>query len=188
MSIKNKPPAFQFYIKDWLSSPRVRTMSAEQRGCYINLLAYSWPEGISYDTPDARSTLWALAGMPDADAWGKIAAPVLACFDEKDGRLVNAKLEEQFKGLDAYHRMQRDKAKKGADARWNKSGTNRAMPEDASSSSSATAFSTATTRVVETENSPANGDRSKATPTPIADPSQEDSAAAARSVVWDIEE
>lgn len=134
----NKPPAFQFYASDWLSSLTVRTMTPEQRGCYIQLLATSWPEGIPVD---ARGMLWALAGMPDAESWAKIAAPILAQFIEVNGCLVNARLHEQYKQLDSYHRMQKEKAKKGAHARWHASGKDQAMPGDASSSSSSTSTS-----------------------------------------------
>lgn len=138
----HKPPAFQFYVNDWLSSINVRMMTPEQRGCYIHLLAASWPDGIPYDTDYARGMLWALSGMPDASSWHKISGPVLAQFEVVDGCLQHAKLAAQFKSLDAYHRMQKDKAKKGAHARWHGSGKDPAMPGDASSSSISTSIST----------------------------------------------
>lgn len=138
----HKPPAFQFYVNDWLSSPNVRMMTPEQRGCYIHLLAASWPDGIPYDTDYARGMLWALAGMPDASSWHAISEPVLAQFEVVDGCLQHAKLVAQFKSLDAYHRMQKDKAKKGAHARWHSSGKDQAMPKDASSSSASISSST----------------------------------------------
>lgn len=37
-----KIPYFPFYPDDWLSSPRVMTMTYEQRGLYIHLLAMGW--------------------------------------------------------------------------------------------------------------------------------------------------
>lgn len=37
-----KIPYFPFYPDDWLSSPRVMTMTYEQRGLYIHLLAMAW--------------------------------------------------------------------------------------------------------------------------------------------------
>lgn len=37
-----KPPAFQFYVKDWRSSATVRRMNFHQRGLYIEMLAASW--------------------------------------------------------------------------------------------------------------------------------------------------
>jgi hypothetical protein len=40
----NKPPAFQFYVKDWRSSSQVRSMTREQRGDFIDMLAASWDQ------------------------------------------------------------------------------------------------------------------------------------------------
>ena len=140
----NKPPAFQFYVNDWLSSSNVAMMTPEQRGCYIQLLARSWPDGIPYDA-HASSMLWALASMPSADAWDKIKAPIMAQFVERDGRLINLKLEDQFKSMASYHTMTAERAKKAADSRWGKKDAS-SMPQallgDASSSSSSTASST----------------------------------------------
>jgi len=93
--------------------------------------------------------LWALASMPSADAWDKIKAPVLAQFVERDGRLINLKLEEQFKSMASYHTMTEARAKKAAEARWGKSGEQtdvssmpQAMLGDASSTVSSSASST----------------------------------------------
>ena len=136
---KQKPPAFQFYVKDWLSSPNVMMMTPEQRGCYIQLLAYSWPNGIHMPGAMNRALLGQLAGIADSGRWDEIGTPVLAQFEvETDARggarLAHPKLKEQYKSLDNYHKMQQDKAKKGADARWHRAGTVRALPEDASAS------------------------------------------------------
>ena len=138
-----KPPAFQFYVNDWLGSANVAMMSPTQRGCYIQLLARSWPDGLPY-SGIARDMLWALAGMPDASSWDEISALVLEQFVERDGCLINAKLEEQYKAMSSYHRMQSDKARKGAHARWHGSGISQAMPNDASSSASSSATSSST--------------------------------------------
>ena len=40
-----KPPAFQFYPADWLADLQVRAMTYEERGVYIDLLAFCWREG-----------------------------------------------------------------------------------------------------------------------------------------------
>lgn len=37
-----KPPAFQFYASDWVMS--TRTLTPEQRGVYIDLLAFAWDQ------------------------------------------------------------------------------------------------------------------------------------------------
>ena len=137
--MKNKPPAFQFYVNDWLSSPHTRAMSLAQRGAYIDLLALSWPDGV-----DATLPLWRLLGCASEQEWDAMKEPVLNLFSADSDRLFHKKLSDQRKQLAAYHRNQSAKAKKGADARWHKPGKDLAMPEDASSSSTATASLTAT--------------------------------------------
>lgn len=39
---KARPPAFQFYPADWLSSPNVMAMTPEQEGAYLRLLCCAW--------------------------------------------------------------------------------------------------------------------------------------------------
>lgn len=38
----NKPPAFQFYVKDWLSDPQLRLASPLSRGIWIDCLCFMW--------------------------------------------------------------------------------------------------------------------------------------------------
>lgn len=40
--LANKPPAFQFYAKDWRSSPAVQSMTLAEEGLYIRLCALAW--------------------------------------------------------------------------------------------------------------------------------------------------
>jgi len=37
-----KAPAFQFYVKDWLSDPELQMTSSATRGIWINALCYMW--------------------------------------------------------------------------------------------------------------------------------------------------
>jgi len=37
-----KAPAFQFYVKDWLSDPELQCVSASTRGMWIDALCYMW--------------------------------------------------------------------------------------------------------------------------------------------------
>ncbi|OEU70178.1 MAG: hypothetical protein BA863_01030 [Desulfovibrio sp. S3730MH75] len=41
---KNKAPAFQFYVRDWLSEPEVRRLCPASRGIWIDILSYMWLE------------------------------------------------------------------------------------------------------------------------------------------------
>jgi hypothetical protein len=40
--MKNENPAFQFYIKDWLTDPQLRMASFRTKGIWIDLLCYMW--------------------------------------------------------------------------------------------------------------------------------------------------
>lgn len=143
--MSNKPPAFQFYVKDWLSSARVRMMTYEQVGCYITILCYTWPDGLECSSmADASSMLKHMLGLAEAS----VLEAVLAHFEIVDGRLVHPKQVEQFKAMASYHTMTEARAKKAAEARWGKSGQpdassiSQALLGDASASASASSSST----------------------------------------------
>jgi len=55
-----KAPAFQFYVKDWLSDPELQCVSTSSRGMWIDALCYMWeaPErGKLIGTPEELSKL-----------------------------------------------------------------------------------------------------------------------------------
>ncbi|OEU70144.1 MAG: hypothetical protein BA863_05120 [Desulfovibrio sp. S3730MH75] len=41
---KNKAPAFQFYVRDWLSEPEGRRLRLASRGIWIDILSHMWLE------------------------------------------------------------------------------------------------------------------------------------------------
>lgn len=53
----NIPPAFQFYVGDWLKSQRVALMTLEQEGAYIRLLCYCWQFGSIPSDPEKLAFL-----------------------------------------------------------------------------------------------------------------------------------
>jgi len=93
----NKPPAFQFYVKDWLSSESVVVMTAEQRGWYIQLLCHAWNGEPIATLPADDCKLKALAGA--GDGWAMDKQAVLDCFEVEGGRLVNRRLADQYHEL-----------------------------------------------------------------------------------------
>jgi len=127
---KNKPPAFQFYVKDWTASPTRRMMSLAAQGAYINLLAIAWDSDPIATIPNQPDKLWKLAdAMPDE--WKVIRDEVLENFeplDEDPTRLVNKRLRRQWLELQEFTEMASDRAHKGAAARW---GTDEEEPEQA---------------------------------------------------------
>ena len=49
MTTQDRAPAFLFYAKDWLADPKVRALSWDQRGRYIDLLASMWEYSVYGD-------------------------------------------------------------------------------------------------------------------------------------------
>ena len=63
----SKPPAFQFYAKDFISDMNVVMMSLEERGAYITLLSHLWIQGW---LPNGATKLKRLCGDPSN--WNEI--------------------------------------------------------------------------------------------------------------------
>lgn len=87
----NKPPAFLFYAKDWLTSETVLRMSEEDEGLYIRLLAHSWNSADPGTLPGTPELIGRLLG--------KNSRRIRAFFRRNpetfrpvDGRFVNDKL------------------------------------------------------------------------------------------------
>jgi hypothetical protein len=121
MSKKFKPPAFQFWAKDWLASPSRRMMSPTAQCAYINLLCSAWDNDPVGTLPNLPDDLWKLADIPQEE-WMKCRNQVLILFvnDEKvfPGRLYAPKLRDYFEVL-LQARVKKAKAgKRGADKRW----------------------------------------------------------------------
>jgi uncharacterized protein YdaU (DUF1376 family) len=117
-----KSPAFQFYPKDFLSSTKVARMSLTERGIYITLLSVQWMEGA---LPSDLSEIADIVGITTAQLtriWPKYLG---RCFVEKNGHLINERLERERKVQSDF----RKKQKANADKRWDKSGNATALPE-----------------------------------------------------------
>lgn len=111
------PPAFQFYVNDFISDRKVVTMSLEERGMYITLLCYCWQNG--GELPDDMNELAELC-VTDAsrmrDAWDR---RLHRCFERtENGTLVNPRMLAEME-KQREHREKRSKsAKIAAEQRW----------------------------------------------------------------------
>ena len=147
----NKPPAFQFYPKDWLSSESVIVMTAEQRGWYIQLLCHAWNGEPIATLPTDDRKLKALAGA--GDSWATDKQAVLDCFEVDGDRLVNRRLADQFQQLQEFHSSKSEAGRKGNEVRWgknNKEIAERSLSDDSAIANDrpSTATSTATSSSV----------------------------------------
>jgi hypothetical protein len=89
-----KPPAFQFYAKDWRSSSTVKLMNYHQRGLYIDMLAAAWDS----DEPGSLPLPLEIAARSvgcDVRSLRDLLSKFPRCFVQVGSHLVNEKLVEQ---------------------------------------------------------------------------------------------
>ena len=145
--MKEKPPAFQWYPKDFLSDEKVIFMSMAQRGVYITLLSMCW---IEKSLPNDLGVIALKLGAELAD----VEEVCKKCFDVKGNRLINRRLERERRSQKANKRTRSRAGIKGAKVRWQTHGKRMAnasdengnaidLPLAKNSSSSATASATA---------------------------------------------
>jgi hypothetical protein len=125
--VRNKPPAFQFYAKDWRSSPNVQRMTRDQRGLYIDLLALAWdsdePGTIAMTIPQICRELRVYSAT-----LRRLLAEFPGTWRRVGGKLVQPKLESQ------WHKYKEISAKRSASAQQMH------MQKGGSASASAPAF------------------------------------------------
>jgi uncharacterized protein YdaU (DUF1376 family) len=98
--VNEKPPAFQFYPKAWMSS--TAEMSLEAQGAYVRLLAWSWDNGPLPADEARRARLVGLTLARFRRVWSEFAAKWIAT----DAGLTNRRLEQQRVELEQYRQRQ----------------------------------------------------------------------------------
>jgi hypothetical protein len=161
--LKHKPPAFQFYVKDWRSSGTIHQMTRQEIGDYITLLAAAWDSDDPGTLPLPVEIAAKCAGT-DPRVVRNFLAKYPHTFIESNGRLVNEKLRAQYLELLQFHEKAHDRAKAGAAARWkgnassNASSIEQAMLNDASALALASATAIATKNKEQKHSSSPGGD------------------------------
>lgn len=102
--MSERSPAFQFYPKDFLSSTKVDQMSMTERGVYITLLSRCW---LDHGLPTDQKALAKMVRMKTAQFERMWDHSILrACFVEKDGKLLNERMERERAGQAEYRAKQ----------------------------------------------------------------------------------
>lgn len=144
----NKPPAFQFYVKDWRSSSTVRAMSLSEVGVYVQLLAAAWDSDEPGTLPADPRDIGKITGIDPRvlrrflgkypGAFSAFPVNSLGTCSEASAKLRNPKLRAQWEELLKLKQTQSDAGKRGNDKRWGKSsGTESGSDRSASASASA---------------------------------------------------
>jgi len=153
-----KPPAFQFYVKDWRSSPTVRRMSLAQKGVAIETLAASWDQDEPGTLPICEEDAAKVCGIP-AKTFRNFRKQFPKFWREHDGMLVNLKLRGQWGELEQIRRSQSDAAKRTNEKRGRGPSVTDAVSDtltDSLDAPSATATATASATATATANSKPN--------------------------------
>lgn len=117
----SKPPAFQFYTKDFTDDPMVKLLNKEQKGAYLMLLCTAWAQEEPGILPNDDEMLapWAEC---NAKEWAKNRTAILRCFKVlPDGRLLQKRMREEYLKQLARREERAEAGAKGARARWESS-------------------------------------------------------------------
>jgi len=115
--VNGKPPAFLFYAADWLTD--TAELSKEEKGIYIDLLAYQWING---SLPTDATRLARLVGVDEAmlqSAWmiiGDKFAQIDDFHNSNRKRYVNPRLEVEREILRERREARRLAGQKGGEA------------------------------------------------------------------------
>ena len=92
-------PYFPFYPSDWLSDPNVQTLTMEEIGVYITLLAYMWRDGSDCSLPDDDIHLSRLLHI-STKKWKQLRKVLVdgigSVFYRVDGTIRNKRLEKEW--------------------------------------------------------------------------------------------
>lgn len=176
--MKGKPPAFQFYARDWLAATRL--MTPVQIGYRIQLWASSWTSDRPGCLPEAYPS-WQLAGASSAEEFRMNGGEILLGEFKPDshGRLVHGQLSSQRREQVAYAKSQQKKGIVGARKRWHQSFSGDASaiaePQSRNNSASASASASASTVASASSSTSPHFDKGQATgqgPTTTEEPPQ----------------
>jgi uncharacterized protein YdaU (DUF1376 family) len=121
-SKSTKAPAFQFFPRDFLSSPKVERMAMVERGAYITLLCRCWLDnGLPTDLKEL-AYYCRMKPVQFERMWAN--GKIHECFHERGGKFHNERLDVERKKQAVNRQRQSDNAA----MRWKKSGNATAMP------------------------------------------------------------
>jgi uncharacterized protein YdaU (DUF1376 family) len=134
----SKPPAFQFYPKDWMDF-KVQRMSLSAQGAYLKLLCFMWTDNKDQSSILDEDESLARAVGTSVEHWLEIRKEIQRendpILETKQGRLISARLKYEADKQRKYRQLQSEKGTKSAQQRVNR-GSTAVQPEVNSSSSS----------------------------------------------------
>lgn len=115
MSDASPLPWFPFEVSSWMASPAIARMLPEQEGAYLRLLLVAWGKGdVEPSLPADQQELATLSKL--GARWRKLGYLVVEQFEERNGRLVNAKQVTVWRKQQAAHAATVKRASAGGKA------------------------------------------------------------------------
>lgn len=113
----NHPPAFQFYVDDFIADSAVDAMSNEEVGIYVRFLCKAWKEEPVGTIPADEKILanWAKATPA---AWKKCRVGVLRAFILDGDRYHQKRMKVEWQKLSEFKKTKQEAGAKGAEKRW----------------------------------------------------------------------
>jgi uncharacterized protein YdaU (DUF1376 family) len=93
-------------------------LGAVHHGAYLMLIKHYWVTAKPLPADDKQ--LWRIACMNSLAAWLKIKAVILAFFDEREGLLHHARIEDELAKAEGNAERRTEMARRAAEARWKK--------------------------------------------------------------------
>lgn len=116
----NRPPAFLFYVDDFVSDGVVEAMTTKEIGAYILLLCKAWREDPPGSIP-ADDRVLARWSRLTPDEWSECRTGVLAAFSlGTDDRWHQKRMRSEFSKLMTSMRNRSEAGRIGAESRWRK--------------------------------------------------------------------
>lgn len=128
-----KAPAFQFYPKDWLTDAKVKAMSLEAKGAYIDLLGFYWLEEGLPANSDSLARLIGIAPAKFRRIWPQIEP----CFRIEGERLIQKRMEHERTQQDKFREERSKAGSYGAEVKKQKASSAKAQLQNSASSASA---------------------------------------------------
>ena len=121
------PPAFPFYVDDFISDSAVDAMTNRELGIYVRLMCKAWKEDDVGTIPadDDILSRWAKENLKD---WAKMRPAVLRAFaNTGDGRYHQKRMKLEWEKMQERSRAKSKAGQKGMANRWH--GDNRDITE-----------------------------------------------------------
>lgn len=116
----DQPPRMLLEVTDWLTGEDVSTMTFEEKGVYIDLIAISWAKlGIPSD-PRKVQRLLRLSDDEFARVWPVVGEKFTERDDRLPGRLYNDRVEMERQIFYEKQAKQSTAGRKAANSRWQK--------------------------------------------------------------------